>query len=72
MLAGIKDIALISNYENIEKYKILLGNGSKFGINLIYYIQNKPNGIAESFYICEDFIKDKNVYLHSKIIYFWK
>lgn len=64
MLAGIKDIALISNYENIEKYKILLGNGSTLGINLFYYIQNKPNGIAESFYICEDFIKDKNVYLH--------
>ncbi len=59
MLAGIKDILIITTKEDQDKFKKLLGNGSSFGINLEYAVQEKPNGLAEAFIIGEDFIKDK-------------
>lgn len=60
MLAKIKDILLISTKEDIAKYKLLLGDGSKFGINMSYEIQEEPKGIAQAFIIGEKFIgKDK-------------
>ncbi|WGS65720.1 glucose-1-phosphate thymidylyltransferase RfbA [Marinitoga aeolica] len=63
MLAGIKDILIISNKEFIKLYENLLGNGHQFGINLEYKIQKQPNGIAEAFIIGEDFIGNDNVAL---------
>lgn len=56
MLAGIRDILVISTPRDIEVFKELLGNGDNFGINISYSIQNKPNGLAEAFLIGEKFI----------------
>lgn len=63
MSFGIKDILIISTPQdtpNIEKY---LGNGERFGINLQYKVQEKPNGIAEAFLLGADFVEDSNVCL---------
>ena len=63
MQIGIRDILIITTPRDIDIFKNLLGDGSKFGINLEYAIQEKPNGLAEAFIIGEDFIKDDNVCL---------
>ena len=59
MLAGIKDILIITTREDQDNFKKLLGDGKIFGINLEYAIQEKPNGLAEAFIIGEEFIGDK-------------
>ena len=63
MLADIKEILIISTPHDIENYKKLLGDGSQFGINLSYSIQENPNGLAQAFLIGENFIGDDNVVL---------
>lgn len=63
MLAGIKDILIISTPYDIGDYKRLLGSGSRFGINISYEVQSKPNGLAEAFIIGEDFIGGNRVSL---------
>lgn len=63
LMAGIKDILLITNTECVEQYKKLLGDGSKIGINIEYKAQEKPRGIAEAFILGEDFIGDDEVCL---------
>ena len=63
MLAGIKNILIISNKEHMPMFKRLLGNGSNLGINITYEIQLEPNGIAEAFIIGENFIGDDDVCL---------
>lgn len=63
MLGGIIEILIISDEQNINAYKKLFGNGSQFGINLSYCVQQKPNGIAEAFILGEEFIGNDNVTL---------
>ena len=63
MLAGIRDILIISNPEDKSKFKQLLGDGSKFGIKLSYEVQVEPKGIAEAFIIGENFIGNDDVCL---------
>lgn len=63
MLAGIRDILIISNSETIPLYKKLFENGSSFGVNFYYEIQKAPNGIAEAFIIGEKFIGKDSVSL---------
>ncbi len=63
MLAGIRDILIISTPEDIPRFKKLLNDGSSIGINITYAIQNKPNGLAEAFIIGKEFIGDDNVCL---------
>ena len=63
LMAGIRDILLITNTECVEQYKNLLGDGSKIGINIEYKAQEKPRGIAEAFILAEDFIGDDEVCL---------
>ena len=63
MLAGIKDILLITNPCNLNLFKKLLGNGESLGISISYEVQENPNGIAESFIIAADFIKNSPVAL---------
>lgn len=58
MEAGIKDILVITTKEDNANFKRSLGDGSKFGINLEYAIQESPNGLAEAFIIGEKFIGD--------------
>ena len=63
MLAGIRDILLISTPEDISGYQRLFDDGSEFGINLTYAEQPSPDGLAQAFIIGEDFIGDSNVCL---------
>ena len=63
MLADIKDILIITTSDSLNQFEKLLGDGSKFGINLQYATQENPNGIAEAFIIGEKFIGDDNVCL---------
>ena len=63
MLAGIKDILIITTPHDNESFINLLGNGSQFGINIKYEIQEKPQGIAQAFLIAEEFIDNSRVAL---------
>ena len=63
MLAGIRDILIITTPEDIEQFKRLLGNGEQFGIKLQYKIQPNPDGLAQAFILGEDFIGQDNVAL---------
>ena len=63
MLAGIREILIITTQEDTENFKRLLGDGSDFGIKLEYTQQASPEGIAQAFLIGENFIGDDNVCL---------
>jgi glucose-1-phosphate thymidylyltransferase len=63
MLAGIREIAIITTEQDQPSFKRLLGDGSTVGINIEYFIQHAPNGIAEAFILCENFIGSSPVAL---------
>ena len=56
MMAGIKDILIISTPEDTPRFETLLGDGKKLGIKIQYEVQNKPEGLAQAFLIAEKFI----------------
>ena len=58
MLAGIKDILIISTPRDINCFKELFDNGNQIGLNIFYAVQEKPNGLAEAFLIGEEFIEN--------------
>ncbi len=58
MLAGIREILLITTPEDVSKFQALLGDGSQFGIQLSYQVQPKPEGIAQAFLVGEAFLGD--------------
>ena len=63
MLAGIREILLISTPEDIKQYERLLGDGSQWGITILYKIQPEPKGLAEAFLLGEEFIGEDSVCL---------
>jgi glucose-1-phosphate thymidylyltransferase len=63
LLAGIREILIISTPEDIGNYQKLLGDGSKLGVDFYYKIQHKPRGLADAFILGEDFIGDDKVCL---------
>ena len=63
MLAGIRDILIITTPEDKSNYKNLLGDGSDFGLTFSYVQQENPDGIAQAFILGEDFIGDEDVCL---------
>lgn len=63
MLAGIRDILIISTPEDLPNFEKLLGNGDELGITLSYQVQPSPDGLAQAFILGEEFIGDDNVCL---------
>ena len=63
MLAGIREVLVISTPEDISQYERLLGDGSQWGITLQYKVQREPKGLAEAFVLGEDFIGEDPVCL---------
>lgn len=63
MLAGIKDILIITTPQDSDNFKKLLGDGSDFGVSFTYTIQEHPKGLADAFIIGKDFIGDDSVAL---------
>jgi len=79
MLAGIKEILIISNDETIPLYKKLFGDGNNIGLDIQYVVQPAPNGIAQSFILGDKFIGDDSVSLilgdnifYGKLDFFYK
>lgn len=71
MLAGIREVLIISTPEDQHAFVRLLGDGAKFGIELTYAVQPSPDGLAQAFIIGEDFIGDDNVCLVLGDNIFW-
>jgi len=63
MIAGIKDILIISTPHDIEKFQDLLGDGAEIGMQFNYIVQPSPDGLAQAFILGEDFIADDDVCL---------
>lgn len=63
LLAGIRDILIISTPQDIDNYKTLLGNGDSLGVRFIYAVQDRPRGLADAFIVGENFIGDDSVCL---------
>ncbi len=59
MLAGIKDILIISTPQDLPNFERLLGDGSQYGISLSYKVQPSPDGLAQAFLLGEEFIGDE-------------
>ena len=63
MLAGIRDILIISTPHDLPNFEQLLGDGSEFGVHFEYKVQEVPNGLAQAFVLGEEFVGDDNACL---------
>ena len=63
MLAGIREILIICNEQDLSSFKRLFGDGSNLGLEIEYEIQHRPEGIAQAFLLAEEFINDKPIAL---------
>src|SRR5438045_7519132 len=64
MLAGIRDILIISTPQDTPRYQELLGDGKRWGLRLSYAVQPKPNGIAQALLIAREFPRGRPLSLH--------
>ena len=71
MLSGITEILIITSVADVTNFKTLLGDGSNFGLNILYEVQHKPNGIAEAFILGRKFIGNDSVCLILGDNIFW-
>lgn len=71
MLAGIRDILIITNPHDLDSYQRLLGDGAEFGVSIEYCVQEHPSGIAEAFLLGGDFIGNQSVCLVLGDNIFW-
>lgn len=71
MLAGIRDVLIITTPEDLASYKRLLGTGERFGISIQYAVQDSPDGLAQAFVLGEEFIGDDRVCLVLGDNIFW-
>ena len=71
MLAGIRDVLVITTERDLDRFRLVLRDGEHLGINLSYAIQNEPKGIAEAFIIGRDFIGNSSVSLILGDNIFW-
>ncbi len=69
MLAGIKDILIISTPKDIGRYEELLGSGNQYGLKISYKVQAKPNGLAEAFILGENLLDLVRLHLFLVIIF---
>ena len=60
MLAGIREIQIITTPQDYDDFEALLGDGTSFGVRLSYATQPKPEGLAQAFLICEEFLQNEN------------
>lgn len=60
MLAKVKTVVIICTQNDVKHYRNLLGDGSFIGMNIFYEIQNEPNGIAEAFLICREYVRNRS------------
>ena len=63
MLAGIRDILVISTPEDLSRFEDLLGDGSKWGVDFSYAVQPRPEGLAQAFVIAREFVGSESVSL---------
>ena len=70
MLAGIRDVLVITTPEDSKSFQNLLGDGSDFGLSITYSQQEKPNGLAEALIIGETFLNGESCLLIWEIIFF--
>src|SRR6266481_4477880 len=63
MLAGIRDILIISTPKDLPSFEALFGDGKNLGLNFSYKVQKEPKGIAEALIIGEEFIENDNIWL---------
>jgi glucose-1-phosphate thymidylyltransferase len=63
MLAGIREVLIVSNAEDMPTYKKLLGNGNNLGIEICYVVQQEPKGIPEAYLLGEDFLQGEGSFL---------
>lgn len=63
MLAGVRDILIISTPQDLPKFKELFGDGSSLGLNFSYVAQEKPSGLADAYILGEEFIKNDTVWM---------
>lgn len=63
MLAGVREILVITTAEDVGQFQKLLGDGRQFGVDIKYAVQDEPNGLAEAFIVGEEFIGDESVAL---------